>query len=86
MDDKTKIAVVVLVAALLISALGSLAIAFACGYVVATVVNSPQFDHAALQNRLNRMLQLFRGKPVPPADANNVHNVPLEASRRKRRS
>jgi hypothetical protein len=61
MDEKTKVAVVVLVAAILISAMGSLAIAFACGYVAATVVNSPQFDKAVIQQKFAQLVQAIKG-------------------------
>lgn len=52
MDDKTKTAVLILVAAILISAIGSWAIAFACGYLVATLVHSPGFDKQLIQQKL----------------------------------
>jgi hypothetical protein len=61
MDEKTKVAVVVLVAAILISAMGSLAIAFACGYVAATIVNSPQFDKAVIQQKFAQLVQAIKG-------------------------
>ena len=60
MDDKTRVAVLVLIAAIVISSIGSIAIAFACGYVMATVVNSPSFVKLAVQQRFTRFLQAFR--------------------------
>lgn len=71
MDDKTKIAVLVLGVAILISVLGSVAIAFACGYVVATLVNSPQFEKLEIPQKITRFLQSFKSHAVnvPPVSS-----------------
>ncbi len=60
MDEKTKIAVLVLGAAILISMLGSVAIAFACGYVAATLVNSPQFAKLEIPQKITRFLHSLK--------------------------
>lgn len=64
MDEKTKTAVLILVAAILISAIGSWAIAFACGYLVATLVHSPGFDRQLVQQKLLAFWHTF--KPDKP--------------------
>ena len=68
MDDKTKIAVLVLGVALLISTLGSVAIAFACGYVAATVINSPQFEKLEIPQKITRLIKSFKSHSVSAPD------------------
>jgi hypothetical protein len=57
MDKNTKIAVVILGAAIVISVIGPLAIAFAVGYLAATVVNSPSFDQSRIVAQVNKWMQ-----------------------------
>ncbi len=63
-DQNTKTAAVILVAAILISAVGSLAIAFAVGYLAATVINSPSFDKSLVMSKLNEWLESLGWKKV----------------------
>ncbi|HRJ51495.1 MAG TPA: hypothetical protein PLE99_01915 [Candidatus Thiothrix moscowensis] len=52
MDEHLKIAVILLIAAILIAAIGSWAIAFTCGYLVATLVQSPGIDRQRIRQKL----------------------------------
>lgn len=54
MDNNTKTAVVILIAAILISIVGPLAIAFALGYLSATLLNSPD-NRKLLINKANQL-------------------------------
>ncbi len=64
MDKNTKIAVAILAAAILISIVGPLAIAFAVGYLAATVVNSPNFDQAKLVEKVTEWLKSLNLKKL----------------------
>lgn len=64
MDKNTKIAVTILGAAILISVIGPLAIAFAVGYLAATVINSPSFDQSKVTGQVNKWLQSLGWKKL----------------------
>ncbi|PIE00986.1 MAG: hypothetical protein CSA79_01425 [Thiothrix nivea] len=57
MDKNTKIAVIILGAAIVISVIGPLAIAFAVGYLSATIINSPSFDQSKIIAQVSKWLQ-----------------------------
>ena len=64
MEKNTKVAVIILVAAILISLIGPMAIAFAVGYLTATVVNSPSFDKQIVMDKVNQWLQSMGWKKL----------------------
>lgn len=64
MDKNTKIAVVILGAAIVISVIGPLAIAFAVGYLSATVVNSPSFDQSRIVGQVNKWMSSLGWKKL----------------------
>lgn len=64
MDKNTKVAVVILGAAIVISVIGPLAIAFALGYLSATIVNSPSFDQSKIVGQVNKWLQSLGWKKL----------------------
>lgn len=64
MDKNTKVAVTILGVAILISVIGPLAIAFAVGYLSATVINSPSFDQSKMMAHVNKWLQSLGWKKL----------------------
>lgn len=55
MDNNTKTAIIILIAAILISIVGPLAIAFALGYLSATLLNSPD-NRKLLTDKANQLM------------------------------
>ena len=64
MDKNTKIAVVILGAAIVISVIGPLAIAFAVGYLSATIVNSPSFDQSRIMGQVSKWMSTLGWKKL----------------------
>lgn len=58
MDNNTKTAIIILIAAILISIVGPLAIAFAVGYLSATLLNSPDNRKVIVQKANQMMVSL----------------------------